>query len=150
MPTKKTNTRISDAAALVLSGTHTQAAAAAELKVSRQAVSIRLKRMGVAENRRRPPLPPRPRQWKRNGKPGVTAAGQACGRKRKSPPPRNPFARWLASQKRTVAELAIELGISVSSIYSLRNGRGPSLAVAKRIAEVSMGAVPMDVWKIGG
>lgn len=150
MPTKKKPTRISAAVALVLSGTHTQAAAADELGVSRQAVNVRMRRMGVDENKRRPKADRRPRKRKRNGKPGVTAAGQACGRRRLSPPPNNPFSRWLAGQKRTVAELAIDLGISVSSIYSLRSGRGPGFAVAKRIAEVSMGAVPMDSWKVSG
>lgn len=68
----------------------------------------------------------------------VTAGSPPGGRPRKSAAPANAFAVWLASQPKSVAAIADELGLTRWTIYHLRNGyHQPSLEVAKKIAELS-------------
>lgn len=68
----------------------------------------------------------------------VTAGSPPGGRPRKSEAPANAFAVWLSGQTKSVAEIALALGLTRWTIYHLRNGyHQPSLEVAKKIAELS-------------
>lgn len=78
----------------------------------------------------------------------VTAGRAAGGRPRRRKPPSNPFAAWLKSQARPVADVATELGISRWTVYKLREGsHQPRLGLAQAIAVMSAGAVPESSWR---
>lgn len=77
----------------------------------------------------------------------LTNKARPGGRPRQSRAPRNAFADWLASCKKTPTEISTALGVSVSSIYNARNGYfkpGRELAIA--IDELSGGAVSFQSW----
>ena len=83
----------------------------------------------------------------------VTAASPPGGRPRRRKAPATPFSTWLATQPRTVNELAKELKITRWAVYKLRNGdHQPSLEVAQAIARLSTDpetgtvAVPESSW----
>lgn len=78
----------------------------------------------------------------------LTNKSRPGGRPRQSRAPRNPFATWLTSCGKTPEQVAKLLGVSVSSVYNARNGYfKPGRDLAVTIAEVTGGAVPVEVWK---
>lgn len=80
----------------------------------------------------------------------VTAASPPGGRPRRSEAPANAFAVWLASQPKSVRQIADELGLTRWTVYHLRNGyHQPSLEVAKKIAEMSRPRDPATGETVG-
>lgn len=77
----------------------------------------------------------------------MTTKQSTGGRPRNTPKSRTPFARWLANSGMTTREVADALGIQVSSLHSLKEGRfRPGLALALQIAKLTEGKVPVTLW----
>lgn len=77
----------------------------------------------------------------------LTRAASPGGGPRKTPLQPSRFGDWLHTCGKRPAQLAAELGCSLSAIYNIRAGHflpGRDLALA--IERVSMSAVPVSSW----
>jgi hypothetical protein len=77
----------------------------------------------------------------------LTNKARPGGRPRKSRAPRNSFADWLAKCGKKPADISKALGVSVSSIYNMRNGYFvPGRDMAIKIEGFTRGAVKVESW----
>lgn len=68
-------------------------------------------------------------------------------RGRKPTKAKGPFAAWIKSTGKTLADVAKLLGWSHQSVTNVRAGRiNPSLKRAVELEQISNGAVPADSW----
>ena len=57
------------------------------------------------------------------------------------------LAAWMDHANLSVPHVAERLGVSVSTVYRLRTGARPSLALALAIHSMTGGRVPSTVWQ---
>lgn len=80
----------------------------------------------------------------------MTNKSKPGGRPRETRATHNAFGAWLQTCGMTPAKVARRIGVSVSSVYNMRNNYFlPGRELSNEIAKVSDGQVPASSWDVG-